>query len=258
MKFFCIPIVLIMAFSLGADAQTFYPGYVIINSGDTLKGYVKYHETVLNPKVVEFKVEPNAKERTYQAAELKYFSINVAPPLDVQLQFLRYTGPVSMNDININTVTTERDTTFKMDTIFLKVLRRDKRLSLYSYDDQLKTRFFIVDGQSAPVELMYRIYLKNDISNGNNTKNEDTYKKQFIALAMKYGKLDDKLMARLDKIDYSEKYITEITDKINGFTGPDPMMGSHAASPPKAKLLIMLGAFAAVAILMFSVMHGSN
>jgi len=160
-----------------------------------------------------------------------------------------------MNDINVNTLTTERDTTFKMDTIYLKVLRKDKRLSLYSYDDPLKTRFFITDGQSAPVELMYRIYLKNDVSNGNNTKNEDTYKKQFIALAIKYGKLDDKLMRRLDKIDYSEKYMTEMVDKINGFTGPDPTMGNTAGTAPKAKLLIMLAAVGAVAILMFSVMH---
>jgi len=236
-------------------AQTFYPGYVITNNGDTLKGYVKYHETVLNPKVAEFKTEPNGTQRIYQAAEVSYFSINVAYPLDVQLEFQRYSGPISMNDININTVTTERDTSFKIDAIFLKVLRKDKRLSLYSYDDQLKTRFFIADGQSAPVELIYRIYLKNDISNGNNTKNEDTYKKQFIALATKYGKLDDELMRRLDKIDYSEKYMIQMVDKINGFTGPDPTMGSSAASPPKAKLLIMLAAFAGVAILMFSVMH---
>ncbi|MGZ3751697.1 MAG: hypothetical protein ACXVI9_08210 [Mucilaginibacter sp.] len=236
-------------------AQSFYPGYVVTNNGDTLKGYVKYHETVLSPKVAEFKTEPNGTERIYQAAELKYFSIRVADPLDVQLEFQRYSGPVSMNDININTVTTERDTSFKTSDVFLKILRKDKRLSLYSYDDQLKTRFFIADGQSAPVELIYRIYLKNDISNGNNTKNEDTYKKQFIALATKYGKLDDGLMRQLDKIDYSEKYMIQIVDKINGFTGPDPMMGSPAASPPKAKLLIMLAAFAGVAILMLSVMH---
>lgn len=160
-----------------------------------------------------------------------------------------------MNDINIHTITTERDTSFKIDTIFLKILRKDRRLSLYSYDDQLKTRFFIADGQSAPVELMYRIYLKNDVNNGNNTKDEDTYKKQFIALAIKYNVLDDKLMRQLEKSDYSEKSMIEIVDKINGFTGPDPNMGNHAASPPKAKLLIMLAAFATVAILMFSVMH---
>jgi hypothetical protein len=255
MQPFSLSLTVILALSLGAHAQTFYPGYVVTNNGDTLKGYVKYHETVLNPKVAEFKVEPNGTERTYRAAELKYFSINVAYPLDVRLDFKHYEGPVSMNDININTVTTERDTSFKVDTIFLKVLRKDKRLSLYSYDDKLKTRFFIADGQSAPVELMYRIYLKNDVSDGNNTKNEDTYKKQFIALAMKYGKLDDKLMARLDKVDYSEKYMTDLTDKINGFTGPDPTMGNQATSAPKAKLLIMLAAFAAVVILTFSVMH---
>lgn len=255
MKPFRTLLCLVFLLPLSLFAQTFYPGYIVTNSGDTLKGYVKYHETVLNPKVAEFKTEPNGTERIYQAAELRYFSINVAYPLDVQLGFLRYSGPVSMNDININTVTTERDTSFKIDAIFLKVLRKDKRLSLYSYDDQLKTRFFIADGQSAPVELVYRIYLKNDISNGNNTKNEDTYKKQFIALATKYGKLDDELMRRLDKIDYSEKYMIQIVDKINGFTGPDPTMGSPAASPPKAKLLIMLAAFAGVAILMFSVMH---
>ncbi|HWD87211.1 MAG TPA: hypothetical protein VG367_03725 [Mucilaginibacter sp.] len=251
MKFFCLPLILIIALSISAHAQNFYPGYVVTSKGDTLKGYVRYRETVLNPKEAEFKVEPNDKPRIYPFGDVRYFSINIGYSLDFQ----RYGGPVSMDDVNINTISAERDTSFKMDTIFLKILRKDKHLTLYSYDDKLKTRFFLADGQSAPVELVYRIYMKSDVNNGSNTVNENTYKKQLLMLAEKYGKMNDMLQTDINAAGYSEMYLIPIVDKINGFTGPDPAKGNNVASPPKTKLAIMLAAFAVVAYLMFSVMH---
>lgn len=251
MKPFRTLLCLILLIPAKLFAQEYYPGYVVPNNGDTLKGYIRYKRSEYSPKDILFKPAPDAKVTRYVVSDASYFSIDIGYPLDFQ----RYSGPVSMDDININNATTLRDTSFKIDTVFLKILRKDKRLTLYSYDDKLKTRFFVAEGQSAPVELVYRIYLKNDVSNGNNTINENTYKKQLVLLAEKYGKMDDALQTDINAASYSEMYIVYIVDKINDYTGPDPAKGNNLGSPPKAKLAIMLGIFAVVAYLVFSVMH---
>jgi hypothetical protein len=251
MKPFYALLCLILLLPIKLFAQEYYLGYVVTNNRDTIKGYVKYKHSVLNPKEAELKFEPNGKSKVYPITNVPYFSIDVGYPLDFQ----RYSGPISMDDININNVTTFRDTSFKIDTVFLKILRKDKRLTLYSYDDNLKTRFFVSDGQSPPVELVYRLYLKSDINNGNNTVNEDIYKKQLLMLAEKYGKMDDALQTDINSASYSEMYMVHIVDKINGYTGPDPAKGNYVASPPKTKLLIMSAIFVTVVYLVIAVMH---
>jgi hypothetical protein len=160
-----------------------------------------------------------------------------------------------MDDIDIDRITWQRDTTLKIDTVFLKVLRKGN-VALFSFADELKTRYFISDSGSQPVELIYRLYKKSDPQGENSTTvNEDTYKRQLTTLAEKYGKMDDRFRVELNNTGYSEAAITAAIDKINGFNGPDPAKGNNLGTPSKARLVIMLGAFAVVAYLVFSVMH---
>ena len=232
-------------------AQQYYNAKIITNTGDTTTGYIKYKAWEYNPYSIKFKLEPDSKPISYSVKDLKGFIVDIGLPLI----FRRYVGPISMNDININTITTARDTSFKVDSVFLKTLRMGK-VSLYVYDDLLKTRLFISDNQSTPVELQYRLYMKDDTrGNGSNTINEDIFKKQLAALAEKYGRMDDKMRVDIDRSAYTEAAIATLVDKINGYTGPDPSVGNSLASPPKTKLAIMLAIFAVVAYLTFSVIH---
>ncbi len=232
-------------------AQQYYNAKIISNKGDTTTGYIKYKVWEYNPNTIDFKLEPDSRPAKYSVKDLTGFVVDIGFPLI----FRRYIGRISMNDININTITTERDTSFKVDTVFLKSVRMGK-VSLYVYDDLLKTRLFVSDNQSTPVELQYRLYMKDDMQGkGSNTINEDIFKKQLVALAEKYDRMDDKMRIDLDKSAYTEAAIVILVDKINGFTGPDPSLGNNLASPPKTKLVIMLAIFAVVAYLMFSVMH---
>ena len=244
----------VLLFSLSSSAQGYLPGFIIPNNGDTLKGYIKYVRTENSPRVIRFKADANAKVNKYLVANVRYFSIDIGYPLDFQ----RYSGPISMDDIKIDNITTLRDTSFRIDTVFLKILRRGKNITLYSYGDALKTRFFVADGQSMPTELIFRIYFKDNelhLSHSSNTVNEATYKKQLTALAEKYGKIDDNLRIEIAGASYDDETIEHIADKINGYTGPDPTKGNELARPPKTKLMIMVAAFAVVAYLTFSVMH---
>ena len=129
----------VLLFSLSSSAQGYLPGYVVPNNGDTLKGYIKYVRTENSPRVIRFKADANAKVNKYPVANVRYFSIDIGYPLDFQ----RYSGPISMDDIKIDNITTLRDTSFRIDTVFLKILRKGKNITLYSYGDALKTRFFV-------------------------------------------------------------------------------------------------------------------
>jgi hypothetical protein len=232
-------------------AQSYFPGYAVKNNGDTLKGYINYKRWEYNPKVIEFKPEADMQARKLSFNDISYFSIDIGYPLD----FKKYAGTISMDDINVNNVTTLRDTSYKIDTVFLKILRKGKNITLFSYDDALKTRFFVADGQSDPVELVYRLYLKNDEHDGNNTINEETYKKQLVALAEKYDKMSDALRVDINHANYAEMYLVPITNKINGYTGKDVTKGNNLGTPPKTKLVLMSAIFLVVAYLMVSVMH---
>lgn len=232
-------------------AQQYFAGYVISTKGDTSRGYIRYKRWEYNPRSIQFKTEPEGKPVVFSVNDIKYFSIDIGYALDFQ----KYSGRISMDDANIDHITTQRDTSFKTDTVFLKILRKGS-VTLFSYDDALKTRFFVSDAGSQPAELVYRFYMKSDSrENNNNTINEDTYKRQLVALAEKYHKMDDRLRVDINEANYSEAAFEAIVDKINGYTGPDPAKGNYLGTPPKAKLAIMLGVFAGIAYLVFSVMH---
>jgi len=237
---------------LNLFAQSFYPGYAIKNNGDTLKGYLKFKRWENNPDGTQFKPGAQDKPINLTKSNTRYFSIDVGS----KVEFQRYAGAVSTDVVNINDLDTYRDSSFRMDTVFLKVLRKGPNVQLFSYDDNLKTRYFIADGPDFnPVELTYRIYYNIDSVGNKKSVREDTYKKQLYKLALKYGKDNNDLNAAIYKSDYIGANIIDVTDKINGFTSKDIPSNSELTSPPKTKLVLMLGVFVTVAILTFSVMH---
>jgi len=115
----------------------------------------------------------------------------------------------------------ERDTSFKVDAVFLQLLQRGKYLGLYAYQDDIKIRYFISEAPDyTPTELVYRLYYDMEqvtLLTGR-TVNEDTYKKQLFALAAKYDKITDRLVADLNDAEYKDYHLVGIVSKINGIT----------------------------------------
>jgi hypothetical protein len=115
-----------------------------------------------------------------------------------------------------------RDTTFKVATVFLKVLQSGKNVTLYAYSDAVKTRLFIGDQPAfEPVELGYRLYYDMDavkIFEHGKTVNENTYMKQLYDLAMKYNAMTPSLQHDIENSGYRDYYIKQIVKKINSVT----------------------------------------
>ncbi|MBS1531168.1 MAG: hypothetical protein JSU01_12755 [Bacteroidetes bacterium] len=190
--------------SLGANAQSNYkPGYVVTSKGDTVKGYIDYQEWELNPETISFRKTENEQTVQYGVNDIVFFTIDKAE------SYVKYTGRITMDQTDPNRVIpdNQRDTSFRTGTVFLKVIEKGPRVILYSYQDDIKVRYFISAAPgAAPKELIFRV---------TTSYTEFTYQKQLSAAAYQYNELNDALIALISRANYTEDNILEIVGKIN-------------------------------------------
>jgi hypothetical protein len=198
----------IFLFPLFSIAQSNYkPGYVVTLKGDTLRGFIDYRGWNSNPDAISFKTAADSRDiKRFTTADIDFFNVG-----DFE-SYKKCTCSVSEDGTNISNLSTARDTSFSMETVFLKVLQKGKNVALYSFTDDLKTRFYLGETPDyKPAELIYRIY--NNSNNG--TKFENGYLKTLFALAIKYNVLDDGLSKTFQLDSYNSAYILGIVSKIN-------------------------------------------
>lgn len=206
---------------LFSSAQGNYkPGFIVTAGGDTVKGYIQLRNWSNNPTSINFK--QTLKDVTPQSMtvnDIKYFEI---PRI---IAYRQYAGPISLDETNLTKLEYIRDTTFRMDNVFLKVEDKGKNLTLYSYADDIKTRYYLYDRMDDKIrELTYRIYFipSNNFNVLVNvaTVSQDAWKQQLILIAEKYGVYTAKLRFRIEDANYTEGYIGPIVRKINEAAGP--------------------------------------
>lgn len=195
LPFFCFP------------QNTYKPGYVTTLKGDTIHGFIDYREWGSNPNSITFRASiSDSKKRIFSPEEISYFSVN-----DIE-SYQSYTGKISMDMIDPDRLSTGRDSSFKIATVFLKVLQKGDRLTVYSFADAVKTRFFVKENSGpSPVELVYKVYYNNGKSIEDNT-----YLKQLLAIGQKYNVWNDSFQWDIDHANYTKPGILNITGKING------------------------------------------
>ncbi|WP_428327564.1 hypothetical protein [Mucilaginibacter sp.] len=197
-------------------AQSNYkPGQAVTLKGDTLRGYIDYREWDVSPVSISFKNNlSDSKVQKLTVDDINSFSIGTFET------YQKYTGPISTDVTNIARIGTGKDSSYRVASVFFKVLQKGNNVSLFSYTDNIKTRFYIEDSQTnLPVELIYRVYYNSGtlLQNESRTVNENTYLKQLFALAIKYNVLDDNLSRTFEKSDYSASDILYIVSKINNY-----------------------------------------
>ena len=256
---------LVLMFPIYLMAQSnFKMGYVLNNANDTLKGYVYYTGKQINPEYVEFKTEKKGESRRLPLSECAGFGVDNGP------SYQRDVVNISMNSINLNTLIEVRDTSrkseqvnaYRRDSVLLLVLQRGPNISLFSYTDKLKTRFYIQNREeSEPVELILNLY-----SDLGTIVTKRTYLRQLLVQMQKY--IPDLSMAdaNINGARYAEGDILEIVSKINNqpytnrvvksisffmgaglnqtrasYSGSHPLAGPTAVSKTFAVPMIVLG-----------------
>ncbi|HVW12413.1 MAG TPA: outer membrane beta-barrel protein [Mucilaginibacter sp.] len=223
MKNFISYLLLALFLPLFASSQSNYkPGYVVKLNGDTVRGFIDYREWEFNPDAISFKQSiADEAAKTYGVNDIKYFNVE---GLD---SFILFNGIITADSTDPDKVTQmgadERDTTVKAATIFLRVLEKGNRLALYSYRDELKTRFFVAESPDyTPKELIFR-YKRFEA--------ENTFRKQLSAEAYKYNELNGKLEVYIAKADYTLDDILDIVNRINHISKADYAKTHYKGSP---------------------------
>lgn len=215
MKFFYKALLSAVLLPALSYAQSNYkPGYVVNLKGDTLKGVIDFKDWDTSPTSIKFKTT-TADITPQKFTNREIISFNVEGS-----SYQKYIGPISTDIIDVNKISVGKDTSFKIDTVFIQVLQKGKNVTLYSYSDDIKTRFYVGEAPSySPTELVYRIYNKSDESGGlGRTVHENTWQKQLFAISNKYNVLDDHLIQFLQKVEYSKSDILSVVSKINGIS----------------------------------------
>ena len=196
--------------------SNFIGGYVINLKGDTLHGYIDFRDWYINPSFIDFKTLASDKDaKKLTPNEIKLFNVG-----DLETYQAFQSPRISMDRIDHDHIPSGRNTNYKTESIFLKILQKGANLALFSYVDDIRPRFYIREASDTAItELTYRIYKANDIQSGTvKTVDENTYMRQLYALAQKYNVLTDTLQVDIEHMAYSEPDILKMVSKINSIT----------------------------------------
>jgi len=213
MKLFIKTLLLSFLAPVLAFAQSNYkPGYVVDLKGDTLKGFIDYREWNKNPKQFSFK---NSSGNT------QVFNIQNATAFTITgLEYYeRHIVSISTDPTDLNMLMHQVDTSFVSDTVFLKILQRGRYVSLYYYNDDIKSRFYLSEtgDPRQPEELGYHFYYNNDESN--TIKYIRRYRTQLQYVAQKNNVSNKDLESSIQQSKYDANDLESIVSKINGDKG---------------------------------------
>jgi hypothetical protein len=145
---------------LSFGQANYVKGYVITNSNETLKGYVDYQGRIYTPSAVQFKTGLSEAPQTYTVENCAGYGA------DDKEYFERFTVNMSVAYTRTSMLAVGLDTSYKRKTAFLKVLQKGKNVTLYSYTDEVKERFFLLrKNDKEPFELFRAQYLNKNSAN---------------------------------------------------------------------------------------------
>jgi len=206
------PLILaLFLFPLFSIAQTNYkPGYVVTIKGDTLKGYINYMGRDENPNSIDFKSTPdNSTAENFTNKSASAFAVSGFE------YFKRFTVNISQDQVELSNLKQGADTSYITYSVFLRILVTGNNVSLFSFTDKIKTRYYILEGNEAqPQELVYRVYY--NLQNAALLQTENRYRVQVEYLAQKYHVNDSKLERQISNSQYSEAELMKIVQVING------------------------------------------
>ena len=211
MKYICLFLAFFSPFILSAQ-KNFQPGYIVNMKGDTISGLIDYKEWSLSPTSILFKPsDNNANSKEYGLNDISFFDISGKEA------YMRSVVKISLNPAKVDNIG-GRDTSWKIDTIFLKIIHSGKLASLLSYTDKLKERFYLFEKDAQqPTELIMRKYVGESALT---VISENIYKEQLKRFFYVKSISTDKLIARIDQSEYEEFDLNKIMVLADGVDDP--------------------------------------
>ncbi|MEN0054341.1 MAG: hypothetical protein AAGC65_11760 [Mucilaginibacter sp.] len=187
--------------------SNFKPGYIVGLKGDTIRGLIDLKDG-LYPQNITFKRLAGAPSQLFTPNDIKYAGV------DNTVTFMAYTGPISTDRTEISKLEIDRNTGSKNASVFLRLEQDGPNVNLFSFVDNLKTRYFVNNKQDGqPVELSYRVYFSS--TQNNLVKTEEGYRAQLLELVNKYAADNTNLLDRIERAKYNSDDLGSIIREIN-------------------------------------------
>ncbi|SDE78395.1 hypothetical protein SAMN05216464_109177 [Mucilaginibacter pineti] len=210
MKFLYLTLLLSLSISLLHAQSNYKPGYIINNNKDTLKGFINYREWSKNPQSIKFKPGTDAQPVNYTVNNINEFAVS---NLEYYKKFI---VRVSRNNVDVSSLPSRPDTSYSIDTVFLKNIVNGKHISLFSFSDDLKVRYYVFNNNSKRIdELKYNLYMDDQT---NTVVTGVGYKAQLSQYASAYQPENSKLGSKILARQYREIDLVQIFRAINGGT----------------------------------------
>jgi len=209
MKYLYLLVTLTFLTPLFSSAQSNYkPGYVVTLKGDTLKGYIDYKEWIQNPSAINFAPDADAPPSVYNFNNCAAFGV------DGFEYYRKYTTSISQDNVQVANLTVGLNTKTLVKAVFLKVLASGKNVTLFTYNDGIKRRFFTAETNEPAIELIHSLYL--DPEDNSRIVTLNSYMRQLQQLAAKYQPENAKLIKEAAAVEYDEKDLKQLIYAING------------------------------------------
>lgn len=210
MKNTAFRIILLLSLPLLSIAQHNYkPGYIVTPKNDTLRGFIDYREWDNNPSVFSFKQNlSDNNDRTISVRNANEVGILHAE------YYQKAKVKISGGSLDVASLSVGIDTSYNINTVFLKVIVNGKNAALYTYTDDVKKRFYIQDKKYREInELNYYAFFNNRGDADEQT--ETPFKLQLQIIAADYN-LADVLERKINNAKYTLPDLREIVLLING------------------------------------------
>ncbi|PAW92605.1 hypothetical protein CKK33_03475 [Mucilaginibacter sp. MD40] len=209
MKFFSSLFVFSFLFITSVFSQSnFKPGYFLTTQNDTVKGFINYREWDQNPKQVIFKPALNSPSQNITLNNANGFGVN---------GFEYYTKAIVKVSTSLESLAElprDVDTTYRVDTAFLKIVVNGSKLIFYTYNTNIKPVYYVGNRSTGEITPLKRyVYLDE---NGT-IKNLDIFRSQLIGLAMLNQPGNQKLQDIIASVKYDEYQLANIVALINGY-----------------------------------------
>jgi len=205
----CFLFLLLLTVPLLGTAQSNYlKGYVITASGETLRGYVDFQGTYQTAESLKFKKDEDARADTYNLENCLGYGV------DGKEYYERFTVNVSQAYTRTSNLRQGLDTSYRRQTVFLKVLQRGKPFTLFSYTDEIKERFYLQSSlDKEPVELFRAQYLTGA---GYEIKGDYRFRNQLLKAMTANGVEGRYDITKLDVLRYDGRDLARVVAAANG------------------------------------------
>ncbi len=202
------PLIIVLLFfcSQAAAQERFAEGFLVTNEGDTLRGLIELRETGFNPSEITFKSSPTSQQKVYTVSEVRYFSVTGIS------EWQRFTLPINMDPIHLKEVEAYSAPPAVRKTVFLRILQKGKNITLFSYRDELKIRFYAIHSESPePQELVHKF-----LRVGGKFAEVYAFRDLLTFIAERSGTMTEELRFQIKRAQYTELQLLKVVSRING------------------------------------------